>query len=312
MLIKLDSISNAMDLIQKEGVMELFLHCANRLSDSIAEKMIQYFAEERFLNPSNSDWLEVSRNVASKTLHDATRPNPVRLLAIKSLRDAHEAVELLCANEVATESAAILLGRVETEDNIQILQALVDFAIDLAAKAPLDYFTEILDLLQKKLDQPRASATPSSHSWATHTFLPKPDTQHGSYCDIIAVAFVRLFIRSFTHAAQKTRILYNAIRGLAGNEKYDNESRLTALRLLFRLRADSRHALTVNPSSEGERIAAELCRTEETAVMAEKSEGSLSNDRSRSEDAASRKVSGSSPHASLNRQTGRATAAAGR
>ncbi|KAF3050642.1 Tuberous sclerosis 2-like protein [Didymella keratinophila] len=311
-LVKLDYISNAMDHIQKEGVMELFLRCANRLSDSIAEKMIQYFAEERYLSPSNSDWLEVSRDLASKTLHDATRPNAVRLLAIKSLRDTHEAVELLCPTKEATESAAILLGRIEAEDNIQILQALVDFAVDLAAKAPLDYFSEILDLLQKKLDQPRASATSSSFSWATHTFLPKTDAQHGSHCDILAVAFVRLFIRSFTHAAQKTRILYNAIRGLAGNDKYDNESRLTALRLLFRLRADSRHALTVNSSSEGERIAAELCRTEETAVAAEKSEGSLSNDRSRSEDAASRKISGSSPHASLNRQTGRATAAAGR
>lgn len=301
-----------MDHIQKEGVMELFLHCADRLSDPIAEKMIQYFAEERFLSPSNSDWLEVSRDLASKTLHDATRPNAMRLLAIKSLRNTHEAVELLCPTKGAAESAAILFGRIETEDNIQILQALVDFAVDLAAKAPLDYFSEILDLLQKRLDQPRASATPSSHSWSTPTFLPKIDVQHGSHCDIIAVAFVRLFIRSFTHAAQKTRILYNAIRGLAGNDKYDNESRLTALRLLFRLRADSRHALTVNPSSEGERIAAELCRTEETAVAAEKSEGSFSNDRSRSEDAASRKVSGSSPHASLNRQTGRATAAAGR
>jgi hypothetical protein len=311
-LIKLDYISNAMDHIQKEGVMELFLHCADRLSDPIAEKMIQYFAEERFLSPSNSDWLEVSRDLASKTLHDATRPNAMRLLAIKSLRNTHEAVELLCPTKGAAESAAILFGRIETEDNIQILQALVDFAVDLAAKAPLDYFSEILDLLQKRLDQPRASATPSSHSWSTPTFLPKIDVQHGSHCDIIAVAFVRLFIRSFTHAAQKTRILYNAIRGLAGNDKYDNESRLTALRLLFRLRADSRHALTVNPSSEGERIAAELCRTEETAVAAEKSEGSFSNDRSRSEDAASRKVSGSSPHASLNRQTGRATAAAGR
>lgn len=311
-LVKLDYLSDAMDHIQKEGVMELFLNCANRLSDPITEKMIHYFAEERFLNPSNSDWLEISRNVATKTLYDDTRPNAVRLLAIKSLRDTYEAVELLCTSQVAAESAAILLERIDAEDNTQILQALVDFAVDLAAKAPLDRFSEILDLLQKKLDQPRVSAAPSSQSWATHTFLPTTDAQHGSHCDIIAVAFVRLFIRSFTHAAQKTRLLYNAVRGLAGNDNYDTESRLTALRLLFRLRADSRHALTVTTSLDGERIAAELCRTEETAVMAEKSEGSLSNDRSRSEDAASRKVSGSSPHASLNRQTGRATAAAGR
>jgi hypothetical protein len=278
--------------------------------------MIQYFAEERFLNPSNSDWLNVSRSVAAGTLQDTTRPNSVRLLAIKALRDSHDAVELLCASEIAAQSAAILLDRIEVEDNIEILESLVDFAVDVADRAQLDRFSDVLQLLQKKLDQPRTSATASSQSWSSHTFLPKTGVQSGSQCDVIAVAFVRLFIRSFTHAAQKTRILYNAIRGIAGNDNYDNESRLTALRLLFRLRADSRHALTVNASSEGERIAAELCRTEETAIAIEKSDGAFPYDRARSDDASSsreqRKISGSSPHASLNRQTGRATAAAGR
>lgn len=307
---KLNHISLAMDYVQREAIMNLFLHCADRLSDSMTEQMIQYFAEERFLHPSNSDWLDVSRRVAASTLHDTTRPNTVRLLAIKVLRDTHDAVELLCANDAA-QSAAILLERIESENNVQVLEALVGFAVDVAERAHLDSFLEILELLQKKLDQPRISASSSSQPWAAHTFVPKTDMPSGSHCDIIAVAFVRLFIRSFTHAAQKTRILYNSIRGIAGNDKYDNESRLTALRLLFRLRADSRHALTVNSSSEGERIAAELCRTEETAIATEKSDGST--DLGRSEDASpGRKISGSSPHTSLNRQTGRMAAAAGR
>ena len=314
-LVKLDQISTAMDHVQKEAVMGLFLRCANRLSDAIAEKMIQYFAEERFLNPSNSEWLDVSRNIAAVTLHDTSRPNSVRLMAIKTLRDTHDAVELLCASEIATQSAAILLDRIEAEEDTEILEALVDFAVIVADRAPLNRFSDILNLLQSKLDRPRTLAAPSSQSWSSHTFLPKTGVQTGSQCDVIAVAIVRLFIRSFTHAAQKTHMLYNAIRGIAGNDKYDNESRLTALRLLFRLRADSRHALTVNASSEGERIAAELCRTEETAIVTDKSDD-ISNDRVRSDDASSsrehRKISGSSPHASLNRQTGRVAAAAGR
>ncbi|KAF9701970.1 hypothetical protein EKO04_000185 [Ascochyta lentis] len=317
LLVKLDRISNAMDHVQKEAVMELFLHCANRLSDTIAEKMIQYFAEERFLNPSNVGWLDVSRNVAAVTLHDATRPSAVRILAIKTLRNSHDAVEQLCAGHIAAQGAAILLDRIEHEGNVEVLEALVDFAVDVADKAHLDRFSEIMELLQRKLDQPRPPAANPTQPWSSSpAFLPKSDLENRSHCSVIAVAFVRLFIRNFAHAAQKTRILYNAIRGIAGNDKYDNDSRLTALRLLFRLRADSRHALTVNASSEGERIAAELCRTEETAIITEKSDGSIVSDHARSEDASSwreqRKISGSSPHASLNRQTGRATAAAGR
>lgn len=312
-LAKLDYISAAMDYVQKEGVMDLFLRCAHRLSDPIAEKMIHYFAEERFMNPSNNDWLDISRKVAAGTLLDTTRPDSIRLTAIKILRDTYDAVELLCAGDVAAQSAAILLERIEVEDNVQILGALVDFAVDVADRAQLDRFSQILELLQKKLDRPQTSATNPSQPWAAHTFLPKTDAQNGSQCDIIAIALVRLFIRSFTHAAQKTRILYNAIRAIASNDKYDNESRLTALRLLFRLRADSRHALTVNASSEGERIAAELCRTEETAIATEKSDGSVSTDPGRPDDGSvGRKISGSSPHSSLNRQSGRVTAAAGR
>ncbi|KAH6642704.1 hypothetical protein C7974DRAFT_328278 [Boeremia exigua] len=311
--LKLDHISIAMDHVQKDGVMDVFLSCADRLSDPLAEKMIQYFAEERFLNPSHSDWLKVSRQVAAGTLHDTTRPNAIRLLAIKVLRETYDAVQLLCPSDVAAQSAAILLERIEVEGNVQVLEALVDFAVDVAETAQLDTFLEILGLLQKKLDQPRTSPMSPAQTWAAHTFLPKTDVSSGSHCDIIAVAFVRLFTRSFTHAAQKTRILYNSIRGIAGNDQYDNESRLTALRLLFRLRADSRHALTVNSSSEGERIAAELCRTEETAIVTEKADGSVSTDPG---DAGlwrdSRKISGSSPHASLNRQTSRTIAAAGR
>ena len=88
------------------------------------------------------------------------------------------------------------------------------------------------------------------------------------------------------------------------------DARLTALKLLFRLRADSRHALFVSPSSEGEKIAAELCRTEETAVNLEKVEQNPFGDQPKSEDVSSwreqRKTSGSSPHASVNRHTGRA------
>ncbi|KAJ4336291.1 Tuberous sclerosis 2-like protein [Ascochyta clinopodiicola] len=314
LLAELDRISNAMDHVQKDAVMELFLHCANRLSDPIAEKMIQYFAEERLLNPSNSRWLEVSHNVAAATLHDATRPNAVRIMAIKTLRDAYDAVEQLCATHIAAQGAAILLDRIELEGDVEVLEALVDFAVDVADKAQLDRFSEVIQLLQGKLDQPRPAAANSSPPWSSSpAFLPRSDQQDRSHCNVIAVAFVRLFIRNFAHAAQKTRILYNAIRGIAGNDKYDSDSRLTALRLLFRLRADSRHALTVNASSEGERIAAELCRTEETAVTTEKTDGSVLNDHARSEDASSgRKISGSSPHASLNRQNGRATTTAGR
>lgn len=315
LLVKLDDHRDELDFVQKEGVMELLLHHSHLLADASSERMIQYFANERYMNPSNSDWLLVCRAIAAGILNDATRPRPLRILAIQSLRETYDTVEKLCSQDLVHQCRNLLFEQLQPENDVEILNELVDFAVDVADRADLADFQYIVDLLMKCLDRPKANGTSSSSLWSSHPLVPKGDARFGSACNVVASAFVRLFTRSVIGAAQKTRILYETLRAIAGNDRYDNDARLTALKLLFRLRADSRHALTVSSSSEGERIAAELCRTEDTAIVPDKIEEAMSPEHGRSEDASwreQRKTSGSSPHASLNRHTGRTTPAAGR
>jgi hypothetical protein len=313
-LTKLDLISDALDFIQREGVMELFLQLSHRVSDATAERVIRYFANGRYLNPSNAGWLDLCRRLIAGIFNDVTRPRSLRLLVIQSLRETHDAVELLCSREIVLESEELLLDRIETEEDIEVLQELVDFAMNVADQARTARFSDIVHILQRRLDRPQAASTPSLPSWQSHPFLQKEDGC--SPCNVIATAYVRLFTRSVTHSAQKTRILYELLRQIAGRDAYAHDARLTALKLLFRLRADARHALIVSSDPEGQRIAAELCRTEETAVATEKMDDNSVGDHSRSEDTSSwreqRKTSGSSPRSSLNRHTGRQVAPAGR
>lgn len=314
-LSELDRISDALDFVQREAVMRLLLRLSHRVSVATGEKVVQYFAEERYLHPANGDWLELSRSLVDGIIKDPTRPRSLRVLAIQTLRKTYDIAEHLCSNDAVLRCGTLLLDSIQAEEDVEILNELVDFAVDVAEHAPLAEFSDIVELLKKRLDRPRPLSANTAPLWQSHTLHPRDDHDLGSPSNVITTAYVRLFTRSVMHAAQKTRILYETLRAIAGSDKYEHDGRLSALKLLFRLRADSRHSLIVSSSSEGERIAAELCRTEETALAPEKVEEHV-GDQSRSDDTTSsreqRKTSGSSPHSSLNRQTGRAVATAGR
>jgi len=312
---KLSGISDMLDLLQREAVMELFLGFSNRVSDSIAEKVISYFTEERYRNPSNDHWLWLCRSLVIGILKDATRPRRIRIQVIQTLRDAYDTMEQICADDKVEQCSALLLENIETEEDVQVLHELVDFAVDVADRALLPQFSDIVQALTRRLDRPQDVSTTRSPPWQPHLLLHQDDARFGSPANVISTAFVRLFTRSIIHSARKTCILYESLRAIAGSDNHEHDARLTALKLLFRLRADARHALIVSSSSEGERIAAELCRTEDTAVSMEKAYDSPLGEHARSEDISvgreSRKTSSSSPH-SLNRHTSRTRVTAGR
>lgn len=308
----LATISRDMEPIQKASVMELFMHLSNRLSDSIAEDVIRFYVEEHYLHPSNEDWLESCRSLVAGILKDKSRPRSLRILSVKTLRDTYNTVESICASDTVLQCAALLLNNIEAEDDVEVLNELVDFAVDVADTASDARFPDTIELLKRRLTRQEASVRPGLYSqpWASPTFPPKQtNPQLGSACNVIATAFVRLFTRSVLWSARKTRILYEILRHIVGTEAYQRDGRLTAMKLLFRLRADSNHALIVSSSSEGESIAAVLCRTAQTAVMTLERVDDASSDSGRLDDQASwreqRKVSSSSPHSSLNRHTGR-------
>jgi hypothetical protein len=315
-LASLDTITDTLDFVQKEAVIDLFLRLFHRLSDSASHKTINHLAKERYLNPGNGNWMQVCHTIVDSILKDSTRPRPLRALAIATLRDTYNTIDNLCTGDVVLQCSALLLDSIQAEEDIEILHELVDFSVHVADQASAVEFSDVVQLLKKRLDRPRPSPAAGPSASPSRSLIVKMDQRFGSPCNVITTAFVRLFTRSVVLSAKKTRILYETLRAVAGSEKYEHDARLTAMKLLFRLRADSRHALFVSSSSEGQRIAAELCRTEETAVEARIPDESWHGEQGRSEDPTSwreqRKSSGSSPHTSLNRHTGRPTAVTGR
>ena len=320
LLLKLNEISNDVDVVQRAAIMELFMRYAMLLSDVTAENMIRFYAAERYFHPSNEEWLEACRALVAGVFKDETRPRWLRILCIENLRETYNTVVSLCASDIVLQVATLLLHNIETEEDVEVLCSIVDFAVEIADQAPLSCFLEVVTLLKSRLDRLQSSLlspATKSPSLTLPTLQANKDQRLGSTSNVIATAFVRLFIRSITKSAQKVRTLYENLREIVRSEELDNDARLTSLKLLFRLRADSNHAVVVGASSEGECIAAVLRRTEETAVIPMENNGlGLSVDQGKQEDQVSwreqRKVSGSSPRSSLNRQIGRQASVTGR
>jgi hypothetical protein len=267
-LTKLDGISGELDFVQKDAVMELFMRLAHRLSDSTTENVIKYYVDERYLHPSNGKWLEACRSMVSGIIKDSSRPRSLRIMAVKALRETYNTVEVLCSSDLVLQCGALLLNNINDDQDVAVLNELVDFAVEVAARASWDSFSEIVELLKRRI-QRTAALHQSSESIAhalSASFQLESDRALGTSCNVIATGIVRLFIRSVPHSARKTRLLYETLRHIAGTDGYESDARLTVLRLLCRLRADSTHALFVNLSSEGRSLAAVLCRTQETAA----------------------------------------------
>lgn len=311
---KLDAISNDLDFVQKDAVMDLFMRLAHRLSDSTTETVIKYYVDERYLHPSNAKWLEACRSMVSGIIKDSSRPRSLRIMAIKALRETYNTVEVLCSSDLVLQCGALLLNNIDEEEDVAVLNELVDFAVNVADRAPYDSFPDTIDLLERRMK--RTAALHNSSESIAHalsaSFHLESDRALGSICNVIATGLVRLFIRSVQHSARKTELLYKALRDIAGNDGYESDARLTVLRLLSRLRADSTHALFINPSSEGRSLAAVLCRTEETAATsAAESTSSQSRHEDQSPFRDQRRVSGS-PLPSTNKPVARLSNAAGR
>ncbi|KAF2015308.1 hypothetical protein BU24DRAFT_450052 [Aaosphaeria arxii CBS 175.79] len=316
----LNELGCRLDPIHKAAIMELLAGHFDRLTDVVAEATIKYHIDERTFFPSNPDWLEACRRLVSGVLKDTSRPRALRILTIKTLRDVHNTVEHICPGDLVLQCTALLLNNIETEADVEVLNELVDFAVDVADRASDDSFPDLASLLKRRIDREKPALPSQMFNFSpwSGSFQSRVTDHHlGSASNVISTAFVRLFTRSVIQSARKTRQLYEILRSIVASDACENDARLTALKLLFRLRADSNHAISVNPSSEGESIAAVLCRTEETAVSIDKFDDT-SSDHGKSEDYGSgswrdqRKTSGNSPHSSLNRYTGRQGSTPGR
>jgi len=257
------------DFLQRHDCIVFFTRAHHILSDSAAGLVLDYFKEFRCCFPSDPYWEDNLRLVLDSFYTNKQRSTLVRLRALQAVTDVYEMLEL--AGEIVDgqglrDLVKRILAGISEETDTLLLQETVTFLVSVATSADTDLFDAIFDALKGIVANDRlrspvsASAAPSAG--------PSKSTDRPGYfanqspSNVVTRGYVQMFMRSMDTDATKSIKAFTGLVNIARSNLCETDARLTAMRLLFRLRADWANRVFVTPFTESEGLAGHLFRTE--------------------------------------------------
>ncbi|KAJ8131928.1 hypothetical protein O1611_g1695 [Lasiodiplodia mahajangana] len=258
-------------LIQKQDCIMFFTKIHPAIPDSAATLVLDYYKEFRCCFPSDARWKSNLDMVLIAFFKDRKRSTDVRLQALHVITEVYDMLELI--NDEAEPDFVLnlvkrLLVGVTEETDTMVLQEIVSFAASVATTISLPMFYHITDTLTGIVgtNRSRTVIPPSStHSGVPSSILKLPP--HQTPANVVTRGFVQIFLRVMNVDVAKAIHLFKALISIA---KLSNatDARLTAMKLLFRVRADWANRIFITMHTETSSLATTLCRTE--AAMARK------------------------------------------
>lgn len=287
------------DFEQIDEVVDFFVRVHGHLPNSAAEHVINHYATEHLCYPSCSDWLANCGHLLDIFFKNRSRPTPMRISVLSLVKDVYETIHEMCEEEVLRSLVISIFDDFQHEGDVKVLEALVKMAVDVAADSNMDLFNMCLDLLvnyigpeEPSMEQGQQASesrggTAGDRSVPVRPKLAMASSYHyGSPVNIVTRGLVRIFIRNMNIDPVKSARTYEAIVKIAGSKTTDTEARLTAMKLLFRIRADSENAIYVVETTESDHLAAVLHRTpkppDDSAPVVTKTDEDSSSSSSRS------------------------------
>ena len=257
------------EIIEKEKIMTFFFSAHDRLSDSCAELLIGYYIDEHFCYPSNSNWLENSNRLINFFFKSRSRQSSVRLQVLRAIQDVYETIKDVSDPESVNELIWSVLDDLGFEKDTQVLEVLVNFAVEVIDDADIDLFDKIFTSLQQCLPPLDLAASPagSGSGGSRPTSSPTPSSTSSSLDNIATRAIIHVFMRAFNASAYKAAKAFDTVLKIARSDNCNTDARLSAMKLLFRLRCDSNGAIIIVSALDSDGLAAALNRTPETIAL---------------------------------------------
>ena len=259
------------DFTQVEGVVQFFLDVNGHIPDSAAEFVLNYYASEHLCYPSCGEWLENSRRLVDVFFRTRKRPSDLRVQVLSLIKDVYQTIREVCEESLLYELVFVVFDDFRTETDLRVLEALVEIIVDVAADSNLEMFHQLVGILAEylRLDQDSGLSHGGVLSDIDRSSLrPSLDgahRSHGSLVNIVVRGLVKMFIRNMNTDALKAVPVYEELVKIAGSVECADGARLTAMKLLFRLRADSENRVFLTDSTESDYLAGVLNRTHEGA-----------------------------------------------
>ncbi|KAI2643435.1 hypothetical protein GGS21DRAFT_485952 [Xylaria nigripes] len=253
-------------LIQRPDCIMFFAKIHPAIPDSAAGLILDYYTQFRCCYPSDAQWKMNLELVLNAFFRDRNCSTIVRSRALHAITEVYDMLELI-SNEIEPDFVSDLVKRllsgVEEEMDIVVLQEIVSFAASVATTAKFPMFCHIIDTLSGIVggnqQRPVASSSLSQGSVPPPTASAFPASQ--TLGDVVTKGFVQIFLRVMNVDVSKSIRLFNILVSIS---KKNNEidARLTAMKFLFRVRADWANRIFITTYTETNSLATTLRRTE--------------------------------------------------
>ncbi|KAL2871330.1 putative GTPase activating protein (Tsc2) [Aspergillus lucknowensis] len=245
------SLWDRMDKQQRLKMTGFLLNVCQQIEPTQAELILNTMREEKLCDSQTSGWVQSCQNVINYFIRDRDKPVDLRIIALETLKDAfitHESLALF-QKEGLLE---LMLESFSDEDSILFLESLVSFVIDSFVPACDDAtFKSLVDIISLPMNRdsnmPDESLSGPSQEEPASTVMLKT-----SLANVCTTGLVRMFLRFLNLSAPKALTVYEALLKIAESQDRPVDSRLTSLKMLFRLRCDSSGSVIVLSMSEND------------------------------------------------------------
>lgn len=257
------------DLLQRDECIKFLCAVHRSLPDSAVCLVLDHFREHRSCYPTDLDWRHNLELVVESFYLNHDLLPLTRLQALAAIRELYEFLqvvpeELVEANMV-TDLVERVLTDIGTETDVIVLQETTAFLVEVADDASIELFDLILDSLKRVIVTERTEVAAAMQTKQARQPLDVAEQQaraSGSLSNSVTRGYVQMFMRSMNTDVAKARKTFTCLLHIARSSKCESDARLTAMKLLFRLRADWNHRIYLTSTTHSDGLAASLYRTE--------------------------------------------------
>lgn len=247
---------------QRLDVCHFFMEAHQNLSPSQSELLLDFCNTEKVCFPGYSDWSRHCWNLLNHFVITTDKATDVRIDALNTLNQVFSTENTSSLYDIEG-IAAHLIDFLGKERSYQFFDALITFLVDISERCSRQIFLRLVTTLSGPMeadaDRSKQSLPISSQQNRMSSSSLEP-----SMSNVTTNGLVRIFLRSLDTAPNKAVDVFERLIDIARSPEHPVDSRLSALKLLFRLRCDSDGFLYVISTTESDFLVTVLYHTEDS------------------------------------------------
>jgi hypothetical protein len=182
-----------------------------------------------------------------------------------------------------------ILQDIAEERDILVLDAVMSLMVSVVVSCDMELFDFVIEALRAIVVGDRLKSPISSPAMSSTI---SPSAVEGSTdglgqvhtpSNVVTRGYVRMFLRIMNSHSGKSVKLYNALVAIAKTSHCETDARLSAMKLLFRLRADWANRVFITDDLDNTSLATAMCRTDASFAKKQAEEAAQSLRLSRSD-----------------------------